>query len=89
MNKKGKKTCKIEVLCTEDQFNFIAKKAKEHAMSNSEFGLFTMINSRIEVSLGSDPALSKIERALNLLDGGVISKEEFLKLKSSIFKDME
>ena len=70
MIKKSKdlKTKKIEVLCTEDQFKKITLKAKRYGMSSSEFGLFTMMNSNITVSVGKDPYLGKIQLALKMLD---------------------
>jgi uncharacterized protein YfkK (UPF0435 family) len=88
MDKKEKKTCKIEVLCNKDQFDRITAKARKYAMSNSEFGLFTMINSKINISVGTDPALAKIEKALNLLENGLINNEEFNKLKKRILDDI-
>jgi len=89
MDSRDRKVKKIEVLCTENQFEKISEKAKKYAMSNSEFGLFTMINSRIDVSIGYEPTLAKIERALNLLEKGVIDEKEFLKLKYLILKEQE
>ena len=86
--KKQLKTKKIEVMCTEEHFDLISKKAKRHGMSNSEFGLFTMLNSRIEVSLGTDPALAKIASALEMLESGNITNEEFQLIKNRIIEEL-
>ncbi|HDT11937.1 MAG TPA: hypothetical protein ENN58_04285 [bacterium] len=89
MDEKHKKNRKIEILCNDEQFEMITKKARGYAMSTSEFGLFTMINSRIDISVGNDPVLGKLERAVTLLDKGVIDKTEFEQLKNKIFKQLE
>lgn len=89
MDERLKKNRKIEILCSDEHFEIITKKARGYAMSTSEFGLFTMINSRIDVSVGNDPVLAKLERAVSLMDKGLIDKQEFDKLKKNIFKDLE
>jgi len=87
--KRELKTKKIEVLCTESQYAKIASKATNFAMSHSEFGLFTMLNSDITVSVGRDPILGKIEVAVKLLDAGKIDQKEFNILKEKIISDIK
>ncbi len=84
--KRERKTKKIEVLCTETQFEKISKKARNFAMSNSEYGLFTMLNSKIEVSIGADPVIEKLRSAVEMMDSGTITKEEFEILKERIIR---
>lgn len=87
--KKQLKTKKIEVMCTEEHFDLISKKARRYGMSNSEFGLFTMLNSRIEVSLGTDPVLAKIASAVEMLESGKITGEEFQYIKNRIIEELK
>lgn len=87
--KKQLKVRKIEVMCTEDHFEQISKKARRYGMSNSEFGLFTMLNSRIDVSLGTDPVLTKIASAVEMLEAGKISDEEFGLIKRKIIEELK
>ena len=84
-----KKTNKIEVLCTEEQFRKIVEKAADLGMDPEEFALFTMLNSRIKVVIGQDPLLAKIERAADLFDSGKITEEEFKTLKERLFSEIE
>ena len=84
-----KKTNKIEVLCTEEQFERIVVKAADLGMKPEEFALFTMLNSRIKVVIGQDPLLAKIERAVNLLDSGKITEQEFEKVKERLFSEIK
>lgn len=74
------------MLCTETQFEKISKKARNFAMSNSEYGLFTMLNSKIEVSIGADPVIEKLRSAVEMMDSGTITKEEFEILKERIIR---
>lgn len=87
--KKQLKTRKIEVMCTDEHFENISKKARRYGMSNSEFGLFTMLNSRIDVSLGTDPFLSKISLALAMLESGSITDDEFSAIKKKIIEEVK
>jgi len=87
--KKELKTKKIEVLCTESQYKRILEKTSALGMSLSEFGLFTMINSEITVSVGRDPVLGRIEAAVNLLEAGKIDDKEFKILKEKILSEMK
>ena len=80
---------KIEVKCTEEQFEKIVKKADELDMQPEEFALFTMLNSQIKVVIGQDPLLAKIERAVNLLDSGMIDKKEFDIIKERLFAEIK
>ena len=80
---------KIEVNCTEEQFEKIVKKADEFDMHPEEFALFTMLNSQIKVVIGQDPLLAKIERAVNLLDSGMIDKKEFDIIKERLFAEIK
>ena len=80
---------KIEVSCTEDQFEKIVKKADELDMPPEEFALFTMLNSQIKVVIGQDPLLATIERAVNLLDSGMIDKKEFDIIKERLFAEIK
>ena len=84
-----KKTSKIEVLCTDEQFRKIAGKAADLGMRPEEFALFTMLNSRIKVVIGQDPLLAKIERAADLFDSGKITEKEFETLKERLFSEIE
>ena len=84
-----KKTGKIEVLCTEEQFRKIVEKAADLGMDPEEFALFTMLNSRIKVVIGQDPLLAKIERAADLFDSGKITEKEFETLKERLFSEIE
>jgi len=84
-----KKTNKIEVLCTEEQFRKIVEKAADLGMDPEEFALFTMLNSRIKVVIGQDPLLAKIERAADLFESGKITEEEFKTLKERLFSEIE
>ena len=87
--KRELKTRKIEVLCTDSQYDKIASKAEKLGMSHSEFGLFTMLNSDIKVSVGRDPVLGRIEAAVNLLESGKISSGEFSILKEKIISEIK
>ena len=87
--KKQLKTRKIEVMCTDEHFETISKKARRYGMSNSEFGLFTMLNSRIDVSLGADPFLSRIAKAVEMLEAGSINSDEFTTIKNKIIEEIK
>ena len=80
---------RISVPCTEEQFEKIVKKATELDMQPEEFALFTMLNSQIKVVVGQDPLLAKIERAVNLLDNGMIDKKEFDIIKERLFAEIK
>ena len=80
---------RIEVNCTEEQFRRIAEKAADLDLSPAEFALFTMLNSQIKVVIGQDPLLAKIERAVNLLDNGMIDKKEFDIIKKRLFAEIK
>ena len=80
---------RIEVPCTEEQYEKIVKKAEELDMSPKEFALFTMLNSQIKVVIGQDPLLAKIERAVNLLDNGLIERKEFDIIKEKLFEEIK
>ena len=80
---------KIDVNCTEEQFERISEKAGELDMSLEEFALFTMLNSQIKVVIGQDPLLAKIERAVNLLDNGMIDQKEFDIIKERLFAEIK
>ena len=80
---------RISVPCTEEQFEKIVKKAAELDMQPEEFALFTMLNSQIKVVVGQDPLLAKIERAVNLLDSGMIDKKEFDIIKERLFAEIK
>ena len=80
---------KIEVSCTEEQFEKIVEKADKLGMPIEEFALFTMLNSQIKVVIGQDPLLAKIERAVNLLDSGMIDKKEFDIIKERLFAEIK
>ncbi|MCK5808586.1 hypothetical protein KAH37_06350 [bacterium] len=86
VEKSPRKTNKIEVLCTDEQRDLIRKKAKNSGMSLSEFGLFTMINSQISVSIGGDPLLSSLNRLITMLDDEKISLDEFEMLKKRLLE---
>ena len=58
-------------------------------MQPEEFALFTMLNSQIKVVVGQDPLLAKIERAVNLLDSGMIDKKEFDIIKERLFAEIK
>ena len=58
-------------------------------MQPKEFALFTMLNSQIKVVVGQDPLLAKIERAVNLLDSGMIDKKEFDMIKERLFAEIK
>ena len=79
---------KIEVVCSEEQFEKINKKAEDLAMEPSEFALFTMLNSQIKIVIGQDPLLAKIERAVDLLENGKIDESEFKTIKSRLFSEI-
>ncbi len=85
-DKKEKKNKKVEVLCTEKQLKIIREKALSHGMSVSEYGLFTMLNAHISVSIGGDPLLSSINKLITMLDRGKISEEEFELLKKRLLE---
>jgi hypothetical protein len=51
------KSKKIEVLCTVDQFAAIDKRAEENNMSRSEFGLFCMLNTKINAFIGTSTGI--------------------------------
>jgi len=87
--KKELKTKKIEVLCTDSQYKRISEKISSLGMSFSEFGLFTMLNSEINVSVGRDPVLGKIEATVNLLEAGKIDRNEFNILKEKILSEIK
>ncbi|HNW81634.1 MAG TPA: hypothetical protein PKG52_01965 [bacterium] len=87
--KRQLKTRKIEVMCTDEHFETISKKARKYGMSNSEFGLFTMLNSRIDISLGTDPILSKISTAIEMLESGNITDDEFSAIKKKIIEEVK
>lgn len=80
---------RISVPCTEEQFEKIVEKATELDMQPEEFALFTMLNSQIKVVVGQDPLLAKIERAVNLLDSGMIDKKEFDIIKERLFAEIK
>ncbi len=80
---------RIEVNCTEEQYDKIVKKADELDMPPEEFALFTMLNSQIKVVIGQDPLLAKIERAVNLLDSGMIDRKEFDTIKERLFSEIK
>lgn len=84
-----KKTGKIEVLCTEEQFRKIVEKAADLGMDPEEFALFTMLNSQIKIVIGQDPLLAKIERAVDLLENGKIDENEFKTIKSKLFSEIK
>jgi hypothetical protein len=65
------------------------EKAKDLDMSPKEFALFTMLNSQIKVVIGQDPLLAKIERAVNLLDCGMIDRKEFDIIKEKLFAEIK
>lgn len=88
-NKKELKSKKIEVSCTQEQFLKISERASRFGMSSSEFGLFTMINSRIDISIGADPFLSKIDSAIDMLENGKITSEEFEIIKKKIVEEIK
>ena len=60
-----KKTKKIEVLLTEENFNKIRKRARENGMSDSEFLGFTGLNSKINCTVGMPNSLIS---ELNILE---------------------
>ena len=80
---------RISVPCTDEQYEKIVKKAAELDMQPEEFALFTMLNSQIKVVVGQDPLLAKIERAVNLLDSGMIDKKEFDIIKERLFAEIK
>lgn len=84
--KSQRKTSKIEVLCTDEQHKSIRKHAKDIGMSLSEFGLFTMLNAQISVSIGGDPLLSSLNRLITMLDDDKISLDEFEMLKKRLLE---
>ena len=84
--KTPRKTNKIEVLCTDEQRAIIKSRAQKSGMSVSEFGLFTMLNARIDVSIGGDPLLSSINRLITMLDDRKISEDEFETLKKRLLE---
>lgn len=80
---------RINLNCTEEQFEKIAEKADKLGMPIDEFALFTMLNSQIKVVIGQDPLLAKIERAVDLLDSGMIDKKEFDIIKERLFAEIK
>ena len=84
-----KKINKIEVLCSDEQFEKIVVKAADFGMKPEEFALFTMLNSRIKVVIGQDPLLAKIERAADLLENGKITEQEFEIIKKRLFDEIK
>lgn len=80
---------RISVPCTDEQYEKIVKKAEELDLSPKEFALFTMLNSQIKVVIGQDPLLAKIERAVNLLDSGMIDRKEFDIIKERLFAEIK
>jgi hypothetical protein len=84
---KERKTKKIEVLCTEDQLRQITKRARQYLMSNSEFGLFTMLNSQISVTIGADPVIAQLTSLVEMYEKNHISKDEFDNLRVHLFKE--
>ena len=80
---------RISVPCTDEQYEKIVKKAAELDMQPEEFALFTMLNSQIKVVIGQDPLLAKIERAVNLVDSGMIDKKEFDVIKERLFAEIK
>lgn len=80
---------RIEVPCTEEQYEKIVKKADELDMPPEEFALFTMLNSQIKVVIGQDPMIAKIERAVNLLENGMIDRKEFDIIKEKLFAEIK
>ena len=86
VEKAPRKTNKVEVLCTVEQQAKIRKRAKEIGMSLSEFGLFTMLNAKISLSIGGDPLLSSLNRLITMLDEEKISRDEFELLKKRLLE---
>lgn len=84
-----KKINKIEVLCSQEQYERIIGKAENLGMKPEEFALFTMLNSRIKVVIGQDPLLAKIERAVDLLENDKITEQEFEIIKKRLFEEMK
>ena len=80
---------RIEVPCTEEQYEKIVKKADELDMPPEEFALFTMLNSQIKVVIGQDPMIAKIERAVNLLENGMTDRKEFDIIKEKLFAELK
>ena len=80
---------RIDVQCTAEQYEKILKKADDLDMSPKEFALFTMLNSQIKVVIGQDPLLAKIERAVNLLENGMIDRKEFDIIKEKLFAEIK
>ncbi|MBP5202956.1 hypothetical protein J6253_09480 [bacterium] len=80
---------RIDVQCTADQYEKILKKADDLDMTPKEFALFTMLNSQIKVVIGQDPLLAKIERAVNLLENGMIDRKEFDIIKEKLFAEIK
>ena len=80
---------RIEVPCTEEQYEKIVKKADELDMPPEEFALFTMLNSQIKVVIGQDPMIAKIERAVNLLENGMTDRKEFDIIKEKLFAEIK
>ena len=79
---------RIDVKCTEEQFRKIVEKADSLDMKPEEFALFTMLNSQIKVVIGQDPLLAKIERAVTLLENGMIDQKEFEIIKERLFLEI-
>jgi len=83
-----KKSCKVETLCTPEQFESIKARAAQHSMSVSEFGLFTMMNSRIEASIGvKDRLLDDLNHLHLMYKQGMLNEHEFTAAKERIFKN--
>ncbi len=80
---------RIDVQCTAEQYEKILKKADDLDMTPKEFALFTMLNSQIKVVIGQDPLLAKIERAVNLLENGMIDRKEFDIIKEKLFAEIK
>ncbi|MBP5590523.1 hypothetical protein J6Y50_01520 [bacterium] len=80
---------RIDVQCTAEQYEKILKKADDLDMTPKEFALFTMLNSQIKVVIGQDPLLAKIERAVNLLENGMIDRKEFNIIKEKLFAEIK
>ncbi|MBP5405629.1 hypothetical protein J6Z19_00580 [bacterium] len=80
---------KIEVRLDEEQYAKIAEKAENFGMKPEEFAVFTMLNSQIKVVIGQDPLLAKVERAVDLLENGSITEQEFEIIKKRLFEEIK
>ena len=80
---------KIEVRLDEEQYAKIAEKAENLGMKPEEFAVFTMLNSQIKVVIGQDPLLAKVERAVDLLENGKITEQEFEIIKKRLFEEIK